>query len=407
MTVPNTGLFSQILAQVPRGDFSRLVAKHKAERHAKGFSCWDQFVAMLFCHLAHAESLREIHYGLRSCGGKLRHLGLKRVPARSTLSYANAHRTPELYRDLFYFLLHRLRAQDVMPGRHRFDFRNKLLSFDATINHLSLRMYPWSDFNRTKGGLKVNVVLDHADYLPQYVHISKARQHDVQYARSLSLPRGSIVLLDKGYINLAMFSRWNDQGVFFITPQKKHLCYRVVSAAQVPAGGTVISDEIIALSGDSSSRKYKQLLRRVVLEVEDREGGKRLLALMTNLTDQEEFDAATIGESYKERWQIEIFFKTLKQNLVLKDFVGANENALTIQIWTALIAMLLMRWLYYKSQRKRCFSTLVAVLRLNLFTHRDLQDFLHDPWAPPPNEEEPVQMVLTFADLDSRLTETS
>ncbi len=401
MNITKNGLFGQLLSHFPPNEFARLVSKHQAERCAKGFSCYTQFVAMLFCHLARAESLREICYGLHSCGGKLRHLGLKRAPARSTLSYANAHRPPELYRDLFYTVLKRLRAEaGFIPQRHRFRFKNPLLSLDATVVSLSLGLFPWADFNRTKGGIKVHVVLDHADYLPRYVCVGPVRQHDVQYARSLSLPAGSIVAMDKGYLDLKMFCRWNAQGVFFVTPEKKHLCYQVCKSNPVREGNGLVSDEVIEFTGKKSRSSYPQRLRRIELEIVDsRSGLARRLVLLTN---HQRLAASTIAGIYKERWQIELFFRALKQNLTLRNFVGSTPNALATQIWTALIAMLLLKWLHYMSQCRWSLSTLATTLRLNLFSYRDLQAFLDDPWEPPPRPPPPGQLPLAFPMLDSR-----
>jgi hypothetical protein len=394
MYVKSVGLFSQILEQISRVEFASLVAHHGGERGAKGFTCYTQLIAMLFCHLARAESLREICYGLRSCGGKLRHLGLSKAPPRSTLSYANQHRPADLYRDLFYALLKRLRARaDFLPHRHRFDFANPLLSLDATVIALSLKAFPWADYNRTKGGIKVHVVLDHADYLPRYACVGDVRHHDVQYARSLRLPPGSIVALDKGYLDLEMFYRWNGEGVYFVTPQKKDLRLAVLQRNSLPAAGTILKDEVVRFSGEMSRAKYPARLRRIELEVDDRQGGRRRLVLLTNHFG---LVATTIAEIYKDRWQIELFFKALKQNVTLRNFVGSTPNALAIQIWTALISLLLLKWLRYMSHCRWSLSTLAATLRLNLFTHRDLQDFLDDPWKPPPEPDPPLQLRLAW-----------
>ena len=395
MNVAKNGLFSQLLAHFPRAEFASLVRKHQAERHAKGFSCYTQFVAMLFCHLARAESLREICYGLRSCGGKLRHLGLTRAPARSSLSYANRHRPAELYRDLFYTLLDRIRSQTgLIPQRHRFRFKNPLLSLDATVISLSLGLFPWADYNRTKGGIKVHVVLDHADYLPRYACIGPVRQHDVQYAKGLSLPKGSIVAMDKGYLNLDLYRRWNREGVFFVTPLKKHLSYRVVKHNRVRQTSGILHDEVVELTGKRGREGYPSRLRRIELSVTDnRAKTTRQLVLLTN---HFRLAAATIAAIYKERWQIELFFKALKQNLTLKSFVGSTPNALMVQIWTALIAMLLLKWLHYMSQCRWSLSTLASTLRLNLFAYRELKGFLTDPWEPPRGPPLPAQLRLTW-----------
>lgn len=394
MTLANSSLFSQLLAEIPRSEFSRHVARHKAERRSKGFSCYSQFVAMLFCHLARADSLREICHGLQSCGGKLKHLGLKSVPARSTLSYANAHRPALLYRDIFFGLLKRLRAENgFLPKKHRFDFKNPLLSLDSTVVSLSLQLFPWADYNRTKGGIKVHIVLDHCDYLPRFVHIGESRQHDIQYARSLSLPPGSIVAMDRGYMDLALLARWNSEGVFFVTPQKLYMRLRCVQEKPLEPGGQVRGDRLVQPCSREAARRYRQPLRQVELEIEERDGSRRSLTLLTNQLD---LSAAEIAAIYKERWQIELFFKALKQNLTLRSFVGTTENALQIQIWTALIALMLLKWLHYRSGMRWSLSNLAATLRLNLFIYRDLNDFLNKPWDPPPEPAPPPQLQLIF-----------
>lgn len=397
MTLANSGLFSQLLHIFPRGEFASLVTKHQAQRYAKGFTCFAQFVAMLFCHLARAESLREIENGLRSCAGKLRHLGLGRVPARSTLSYANAHRTPALFADVFFTTLKRLRAQSMLgPRKHPFKFKNKLLSLDATIISLSLRAFPWADYNRTKGGIKVHVVLNHADYLPEYVCVSAARRHEITYARTLALAPGSVVAMDRAFMDFRLLSAWNEQGVFFVTPHKSDVRYVVRERRAVPAGNNIISDELVELGAKKTKGRYRPLIRRISLLSEDVHGQQQVLVLLTN---QLTFAASTIGEIYKERWQIELFFKALKQNLTLRSFVGTNENAMRIQIWTALIAMLLLKWLHYLSQYRCSLNNLATAIRLNLFTYRDLQHFLNDPWDPPPEPPGPCQLSLGFADF--------
>jgi len=397
MTLSNRGLFSQLLHVFPRNEFASLVDKHQAERYSKGFTCFAQFVATLFCHLAHAESLREIENGLRSCMGKLRHLGLSRAPAHSTLSYANAHRTTALFADVFFSTLQRHLAQSMLgPHQHPFRFKNKLLSLDATIISLSLKAFPWADYNRTKGGIKLHVVLNHADYLPEYACISEARRHEITYARTLELPPGSLVAMDRAFKDFRLLSAWNERGVFFVTRHKADVRYVVRERRAVPDKGNIISDELVELGAKKTKGRYRPLIRRIGVLCEDSQGQQRVLFLLTN---QLKFAASTIAAIYKERWQIELFFKALKQNLTLRSFVGANENAMRIQIWTALIVMLLLKWLHYLSQYRCSLNNLATAIRLNLFTYRDLQRFLNDPWDPPPEPPGPRQLRLTFGDL--------
>ena len=194
--IRSASLFSQLVAIFDRGRFHKLVAEHRAERHAKGFSCWDQFVAMLFCQLAQAKSLREICGGLACCNGKLRHLGVGRTPKKSTLSYANAHRPWQLFQDLFYATLDHVREG---APKHRFRFNNKLLSLDSSTISLCLNLFPWAKFRRTKGAVKLHMLLDHDGYLPDFVYISNGNRHDVTVARQLKLAAGSIIAMDRGY----------------------------------------------------------------------------------------------------------------------------------------------------------------------------------------------------------------
>ena len=383
-------LFSQLLRHFPRTEFALLVKKHGAERHAKGFACWDQFIAMLFCHLARADSLREICGGLSCCLGKLAHLGVGRAPKRSTLSYANGHRPARLYEDLFWTALERFRGQGRLGGgKTGFRFRNKLLSLDSTTVSLCLNLFPWAKFRRAKGGVKVHVMLDHADYMPSFVLITEARRHDVTAAREIRLVAGSIVAMDKAYNDYGLFARWTEDGVFFVTRMKEKTVCEVVEECNPPKNRNILSDRIIRLTGVMAATKCPHLLRRVVLW--DAEKGRQIV-LLTNHLD---FGATTIAAIYKERWQIELFFKALKQNLKVKTFIGTTENALRIQIWTALIAMLLLKWLHHLSKAGWSLSNLVAMLRMNLFTYRDLKAWLDWPFETPPTI--PIEEQLTLA----------
>jgi len=387
-------LFSQLLHHVPRSQFAALVARHQAERSAKGFTCWTQFVAMMFCQLARADSLRDICNGLACCLGKLVHLGLKASPKRSTLSYANQHRPAALYEDLFWSLAAHFRDHGGLGARKsRFRFKNKLLSLDSTTISLCLALFPWASFRRAKGGVKVHVLLDHDDYMPSYVLITEARRHDRKGAGLLGLNPGSIIVMDKGYNDYGLFGSWTTQGVFFVTRLKDNADYKVVEARPLPHNRDILADQVIRLTGVKAAEKCPHLLRRIVVWDPEKE---REIVLLTNHL---EFGATTIAAIYKDRWEIELFFKALKQNLKVKTFVGTSENALRIQIWTALIALLLLRWLHHLSRAAWSLSNLAAMLRLNLFTYRDLLDWLHDPFGTPPlsPEDDAIeQLVLAF-----------
>ena len=329
--VRNASLFSQLLEQVPRNVFASLVREHGGELHAKGFTCWGQFIAMLFCQVALTDSLREICNGMSCCLGKLVHLGVQRGPSKSNLSYANAHRPAQMYEDLFRTMLERFRAHSQLGARkHKFRFKHKLFSFDSTTISLCLMLFPWAQFRRAKGGVKAHVLLDHDDYMPAFVDLTEAHVHDSRVLRKLRLNAGSIVAMDRAYNDYAQFGRWTDEGVTFVTRMKSNADYRVIERLPLPKHRNIRDDVLITLNGTQAREKCPHTLRRVVVWDEANE---REIVLLTNHL---EFGATTIADIYKERWQIELFFKTLKQTLKIKSFVGTSENALRIQIWTAL-----------------------------------------------------------------------
>jgi hypothetical protein len=372
-----TNMFSQILQIIPKTSFSQLVYASGAERHAKGFSSWDQLVSMMFCQFAQAKSLREISDGLAVTCGKLNHLGMRNAPAKSTLAYANAHRPHELFVNLFLKILSICHEES--PGKKKkFRFKNKLLSLDSTTIDLCLNLFPWADFRQTKGAVKLHLLLDHDGYLPEFALITDGKHHDVTMARNFTLPVGSIIAVDKGYCDFDLFAQWNHSGIFFVTRLKDNAAYKVDVDYSVPQKSNVLKDQRIRLTGPQTSLKYPEILRRVV--VWDKEN-QREIELLTNLLD---FGPTTIGQIYRDRWEIELFFKVLKQHLKIKTFVGTSPNALKTQIWTALIAILLLRYLQFKSKYNLPLCRLVALLRLNLFSYRNLWDWLDDPFETPP-----------------------
>ena len=381
-------LFSQVLAVFSRRQFYRLVIDHKAERYSKGFNSWDHFTAMLFCQLAQAKSLREICGGLSCCIGKLRHLGMKNAPAKSTLSYANSHRPWQMYQDLFYETLALCKSE--APGKHKFRFKNKLLSLDSSTISLCLSLFPWAKFRRTKGAVKLHLLLDHDGYLPTYAYISNGKKHDVTIARRVPLSSGSIVAMDKGYNDYSLFAHWSERHIFFVTRLKDNADYTVIQDHPLPQNRNILADQLIQFNGYYAHKRCPHILRRVV--VWDKEQNRQFVLLTNHL----EFGATTISAIYKDRWQIEIFFKALKQNLRVKTFVGTTENALYIQIWTALIAMLLIKYLQFKSKFGWSLSNLVAFLRWNLFTYRDLWEWIDQPFDILPVEPESVQYEFSF-----------
>lgn len=382
-------MFSQILALFQRPIFARHVRVLKAEHRAKGFTCWEQFVSMLFCQLAQARSLREITDGLRCCEGKLKHLGLAQGPKRSTLSYANAHRPWELYEKLFYDLLGQCQA---ISPRKKFRFKNRLLSMDSTTVELCATMFDWARWRQAKGAVKLHLLLDHDGHLPIFAHVTDGKTGDVKVAQTLDFPKGSIVALDRGYVDYHLFTRWTRQGVFFVTRLKANADIQIVQRHSVPQRCNVLQDQTVRLQAFVAGRPDLEDLRCVTVWLEDKQ--EELVLLTNNFT----LAASTIAAIYKERWQIELFFKLLKQQLKIKTFVGTTANAVRIQIWTALIAVLVVRYLEFRSRIRWATSNLVALLRWNLFSYRDLWQWLDKPFDTPPL---PATQDQLFLKLDS------
>jgi len=370
-----SSIFSQMLQLFSRTEFERAVVEHRAERHARGFSCWGQFVAMLFCHLGRAQSLREICGGLAASEGKLRHLGLPDAPKRSTLAYANEHRPWALYRSVFYQLLGRCRE---VAGSHGFRFKNKLLTLDATLIELCASVFDWAQYRRTKGAVKLHLLLDHQGLLPSFALITEGRVHESRVAHSLRFEPGTIVVFDRGYADYDWFASLHAEGVFFVTRMKDNADYGVVERRPVPEHGAVRRDEIIFLYKAARRGNRDLFLRRIEVWDEDQQRG------IVFLTNHRAFAASTIAAIYRQRWQIELFFKALKQNLRIRTFVGTSSNALQIQIWTALIALLVLKYLQLRARFGWSLSNLAALLRQQLFVYRDLFAWIDQPFQPPP-----------------------
>ena len=367
-------IFAQLLQLFPRDKFQQAVKEHNAERHARGFTCWGQFVAMLFCQLGAARSLREICNGLAASEGKLKHLGIPTAPNRSTLSYANEHRPWKLYETIFQNLLQQ--CYSVAAGKKKFRFKNQLLSLDSTSIDLCASLFDWAKYKRTKGAVKVHLLLDNEGYLPCFACITDGKKHDVTVGRTLRFQPGTIVAMDKGYVDYAWWKEMSEDGVYFVTRFKQDLKYEVIRERDVPQNSNVRSDQDIRITPYRQDFDLK--LRMVTIwDPEKKEE-------ITFLTNHLEFGATTIARIYKERWQIELFFKSLKQLLRVKTFVGTSANALKTQIWTALIAMLVLKYLQLKSKFGWSLSNLVALVRQQLFVYRDLYTWIDNPFDAPP-----------------------
>jgi IS4 transposase len=262
----------------------------------------------------------------------------------------------------------------------RFRFKNPLYSMDASTIELCLKVFDWAHFRRAKGAVKLHLLLNHQGYLPCWAMITDGKTHEVNTARLLELPAGAIVAMDRGYNDYRLFSTWTKAKVYFVTRLKDSAVYEVLERREVD-GKKILADEIIRFSGVGAEEKCPHSMRRVVVWDEEHE---REIVLLTNIMH---FAASTVAAIYKERWQIELFFKALKQNLKVKTFVGTSENAVRIQLWTALITILLLKFMQMKSSFNWSLSNLSAMFRMVLLTHRDLWLWLDEPFGsadPPP-----------------------
>jgi hypothetical protein len=331
---------------------------------------------MLFCQMGAAHSLREICGGLATAMGKLVHLGVRAAPSRSTLAYANGHRPWQLYQSVFEDLLKQCQAVAVQKQR-RFRFKHPLRSLDGTVIELCVTMFDWARFQRTKGAVKLHLQLDHQGYLPCCAVLTDANTSELSVARQMEFSPGSIVIVDRGYCDYALYQSWEKAGVYFVTRAHSNMVYEVIEERAVTGRGNVVKDEKIRLSSAYAQVRCQSLLRRVVVWNSEQE---REFVFLTNV---HHLAASTIAAIYKDRWQIELFFKAIKQNLKIKTFVGTSKNAVQVQIWTALIAMLLLKLLLLKSTWAWSLSNLAAMLRFNLLSYRDLWAWLDAPFEIP------------------------
>ena len=375
--------FQQILELIPRREFDQLVKEHKAERHARGFTSWEQLVSMLFCQFRQAQSLREICDGLASIQGKARHLGIS-PPPKSTLAYANAHRPPALYEELFYRTV--ARVQSELAPRHKFKFKNPLLSMDASLIELCAQAFEWAQYKQQKGAVKLHMVLDHSGHLPVFCAITEGNVHEIRIARGLEFPAGTILTFDRGYVDYEWFRAMSLKKIWFVTRLRDTARFTVVEDHKV-TGAVVMSDQTILLEKHRVYGFAPLRLRKIVVQSD-----KGPFEVFTN---NFKLAASTIAEIYRQRWQIEIFFKAIKQNLRIKSFVGTSANALQTQVWSALITIVILKYLQLRSRLGWSLSRLVALIRMHLFTYRDLWTWIDDPFSLP-DLEPPPQLSLQF-----------
>lgn len=378
-------VIGQMLKIFSRHEFESLAREHHTGRTFRAFDRWSQFVAMTSAQLASRASLRDLVSNLSAQAQKLYHLGLKPTN-RSTLARINEEKPSTLYEALFEKLL--VRCQGISP-RHRFRFKNKLYSLDASVIDLCLSVFPWATFRRTKGAVKLHRGLDHSGYLPAFVSVTEGGKHEMSWARTLELPRGSLAVFDKGFVDYQWFASLINKGVFFVTRQKTHACYRVIARGKTHKAKGIFCDQTIRLTGVKGP-ECPFPLRRV--RYQDTKTGK----VYVFLTNAMHLSARTIADLYKERWQIELFFKWIKQHLKIKTFLGTSRNAVMTQIWIALCAYLILAWLKFKHRLSYSLQQMLRLLPLHLFERRDLMALLRGG-PPKPRDSEPNQLSLAIS----------
>lgn len=375
-------VFSQLLRLVSRHEFERLANTHHVGQRLRKITRWDQLVSLIMAQFSGRQSLRDIEANMNAQRRSHYHLGCRRV-AKSSLARVNEKQPYTLYEALFAKLV--ARCQGYSP-KHTFRFKNPLISLDSSLIELSLKLFPWSDHNRSKGAMKLHVGLDHSGHFPAFATITDGRDHDVPVGRTFAFPKGSLLVIDKGYTDYGWYKDLTDRGIFFVTRQRTNAKYRVVERRRVSRVRSVSSDQGIELTGLQFKKADLPRLRRIGYR--DPETGKHYVFL----TNHFGLSAQTVADVYKDRWQVELFFKAIKQNLKIHAFVGNSKNAVLTQIWVALCAYLILTYLKFLSKSGWSQQRILRVLATNLFSKLDLFTLIRP--SPPQATGSPPQMRL-------------
>jgi hypothetical protein len=379
-------IFSELLKLCPRYHFDKAVERHEADRYVKTFTTWQQYITILYSQITQKDSVRDIETGLSAQASRWYHLGLTGVH-KSTLSDANANRDYRIFEDQFYRILER--CKDLTP-KHKFRFKNPLYTIDATTIDLCLSVFPWAKYRKAKGAIKMHCLYDHSGALPSFLTVTDGKRNDVSVVKETSFPLSpdSIVSVDRAYIDYKWLYSLDRQGVWFVTRTKSNIDYEVTGQHTISGKGILI-DERIALQGVRTKKFYPQELRRIVFFDDER---KKVLTFLTN---NFKLAASTIAQIYKSRWQIELFFKWIKQNLKIKSFLGTSKNAVLIQIWVAMCYYLLLTYIKYQTKYGFSLLYLSRVIREMLLERKSLIDILTvNPERPPTERAESLQEAL-------------
>ena len=364
-------VFSQIMKHVPRYEFNKCVSHYKGDLRVKTFSCWDQFLCMAFAQLSYRESLRDIECCLRAMQERLYHMGIKGHVSRNTLARANEKRSWQIYADFGQILIHIARNLYIKDP-FGLELDQTIYALDATTIDLCLSVFPWAKFRKSKGGIKLHTLLDLRGPLPVIVSITNAKVHEVNILDELAPEVGSIYILDRGYLDFSRLYRFAQNSAFFIIRAKSNLQYRRLYSHQIDKTTNVISDQTIMLSNFYVSKDYPEKLRRI--RYFDSVHQKFLIFLTNNFS----LPAQTISDLYRCRWQVELFFKWIKQHLRIKKFYGTSENAVKTQIWIAISVYVLVAIIKKRLHLRQSLYTILQVLSVTLFEKMPIQSVFDD-----------------------------
>jgi putative transposase len=373
----NNSVLSQLLKLLPRHEFEKQANRVDGKRRSDALSRWSQFIALTIGQLGGRRSLRDIEATLRSQGHHRYHLGSQSI-SRSALGRANEQLDYRFYEGLFQSLYRRCMSS---TRSHGFRFKNKLFSLDASLIDVSMKVFPWVNFGRKKSAFKLHLGLDHDGLIPAFGCVTQGKVSDMAQARLFTLPKGSVVVFDKGFNCYRWHNTLTEKGVFFVSRIRGNAKYRVLERHSVNKGSGISSDQTIEYTALRKDGDKLKPIRRVGYR--DPETGKHYIFI----TNQFSWSAKTIADIYKQRWQVELFFKWIKQNLKIKAFLGNTENAVMTQIMAALCVYLLLAYLKFQSKINKSLQQIIRLLQLNLFTRRSLLDLLQPPdqsGLPPP-----------------------
>lgn len=369
---PGRTVFAQLMDHLPLKAFHKCVERYSGDRSVRNFSCLDQFLCLAFAQLTYRESLRDIEVCLRAMGPKLYHMGFRGPVSRSTLADANEKRDWRIYADFAMVLIgeaRKLYAGDPFGV----NLKNTAYALDATIIDLCLSVFPWAKFRSAKGGVKASVLLDLRGNIPAFMHICPANTHDVKVLDLLVFEAGAFYMVDRGYLDFGRLYRIHQSRGFFITRSKKNFAFERRDSRPVNKKTGVQFDQTVVLAGFYSDMGYPEPLRRIGFI--DAKTGKRLRFLTNNF----DLSPLTIARLYRERWQVELFFKWLKQHLRIKAFYGTSENAVKTQIWTAIAVYVLVAIVKKRLGLEKSLYTILQILSLSLFEKEPILSALsHD-----------------------------